>query len=107
MTEAEIMRDIQVAISQAGHRVFRNNCGSLKDMRGQWVRFGIANPGGSDLIGWTSSGRFLAIEVKTATGRATDEQRQFIAAVRAAGGYAGIARTPEQAKDISNGIICD
>ncbi len=101
------MRAIQVAISQQGHRVFRNNIGSLKDALGRWVRFGVANPGGSDLIGFTSTGRFLAIEVKTEKGTVRPEQVSFIALVRKFGGYAGIARTVDQAKDIANGTHHD
>ncbi len=107
MTEADIMRNIMVAISAAGHRAFRNNCGSLKDPRGMWVRFGVANPGGSDLIGWTHAGRFLAIEVKTATGRVRPEQIAFIKTVREFGGYAGIARSAQDAQDIASGQIRD
>ena len=53
--------------------------------------------GFGDLFGMTFDGRFLLIEVKTATGRATKEQLACIAAVRRAGGRAGIARSLEDA----------
>lgn len=67
--------------------------------------------GSSDLIGWTEVtitpdmvGKrvavFTAIECKTATGRAKPEQLNFIRAVQSAGGYAGVARTPEDARNI-------
>ena len=107
VTESDLMHLIQVALSRLGHRLFRNNCGSLKDALGRWLQFGVANPGGSDLIGWTKNGRFLALEIKTQNGRVRVEQRAFIAAVRAAGGYAGIARTVEDAEKIADGIHCD
>jgi hypothetical protein len=66
------------------------------------VRYGLANPGGSDLIGWTSRtvtpdmvGKkiaiFTAVEVKTATGRTSEAQRNFLQAVETAGGIAVIA----------------
>jgi len=74
------------------------------------VAYGL-NVGSSDLVGWTSLlitpdhvGRILAIfsaiEVKKPGGRhpVTDEQEKFLAAVRRAGGFAGIARSPEQAR---------
>ena len=53
--------------------------------------------GGSDIIGWTPDGKFLAVEVKTKTGRATKEQIRFIDAVNNSGGIAGICRSPEEA----------
>lgn len=54
--------------------------------------------GGSDIIGiHKATGRFIAIEVKTPTGRASADQIKFIEAVKAAGGIAGIARSPEEA----------
>lgn len=60
--------------------------------------------GSSDLIGWRSLtitegmvGRrvavFSALEAKTGAGRLTQEQRNFIAAVQKAGGFAGEARS--------------
>jgi len=41
---------------------------------------------------------FTSIEVKTPTGRLRPEQRQWIDAVTAAGGIAGVARSVEDAK---------
>lgn len=60
--------------------------------------------GSSDLIGYTSVlvgpehvglrlAVFAAVEVKSATGRATAQQQAFLEHVRSAGGRAGIART--------------
>jgi hypothetical protein len=43
---------------------------------------------------------FAAIEVKTAKGRATKDQLQFIEHIRDAGGIAGIARSVDDAKNI-------
>jgi hypothetical protein len=41
---------------------------------------------------------FTSIEVKTATGRLRPEQRQWLDAVQAAGGVAGVARSVEDAQ---------
>ncbi len=66
------------------------------------------NPGGPDLIGWISPGaRFLAIEVKTADGIVSDDQRARIKLIRAAGGLAGVARSISDAHRIINGFIQD
>ncbi len=67
--------------------------------------------GSSDLIGYRSVlvgpehvGRqlavFAAVEVKSATGRATAEQRLFVEHVQIAGGCAGIARSVAEAQAI-------
>jgi hypothetical protein len=53
--------------------------------------------GGSDIIGIAPDGRFLAVEVKTTTGRLRPEQQRFIDAVNAKGGIAGVARSVEDA----------
>lgn len=98
MSESTIMRSIQIAASNEGHRLFRNTVGVLQDRNGKYVRYGLC-PGSSDLIGWRADGRFLAIEVKANT-KATDEQVAFIDAVRAAGGLAGIAHSVDEARKI-------
>lgn len=87
--------------------------------RGDWIvrngrriQCGLC-PGSSDLIGWRSVivthemvGRrvalFLGMEVKTTTGRPTDEQANFIQQVRKAGGLAGIVRSVDDAIGICN-----
>ena len=64
--------------------------------------------GSSDLIGWRSVeitpdmvgqavAVFVALEVKSAAGRPTFEQRRFIDAVRAAGGIAAVVRSVDDA----------
>ena len=111
MTEMNRLRSIMLGISKPGVRIWRNNCGALKDADGRLIRFGVANPGGSDLIGWRSVtvtpdmvgskvAIFLAIEVKGERGKATDAQANFIARVRADGGLAGVARCLDDALGI-------
>jgi hypothetical protein len=59
--------------------------------------------GSSDLIGYRQIdgiAQFVALEVKSATGRATKEQDQFIDHIQAAGGLAGIARSVDDAAAI-------
>lgn len=74
--------------------------------------------GGGDLIGWRSVeitpemigqrvAVFAGLEVKTDTGRASPEQARFIAAVRDAGGIAGIVRSPESAAALLAGEAVD
>ena len=96
MREQDIQRLIMLALSEAGCLIFRNNTGVLKNAAGIPIKFGLC-VGSSDLIGIAPGGRFLAVEIKTPTGKATTEQLRFIEAVRARGGVAGIARSPAEA----------
>lgn len=99
MSERDIQVAIQMAASEDGHRLLRNNVGMLPDRNGRMVRYGLGT-GSSDLIGWDSSGRFLAIEVKRPGQRATADQSLFLAAVRTAGGLAGVAHSVTEARAI-------
>lgn len=109
MSEADIQAAIWLAVGALPDvRLFRNNQGFATFAGGQRVKYGLANPGGSDLIGLRSVcvttdmvGRrlaiFAALEVKTPTGRIEPEQRNFIDFVRKFGGIAGVVRSPEDA----------
>ena len=96
MSESDLYGPILLALSRAGHRAWRNNVGVARYARGHVVRYGLA-PGSSDLIGITSDGRFLALEVKTARGRLTSAQAAFLEMVHAQGGVAACVRSPEEA----------
>lgn len=109
--EQPILKRIMLACGIGRVRLWRNNCGALQDRNGVWVRFGVANPGGSDLIGFkritvkpehvgTDLAVFVAIEVKQKTGTIRPEQRRFLDMVKAAGGIAGIARSVEEAQSL-------
>lgn len=102
-----------LALSSAGHTVWRNEVGrfwSGKVIHKENSSVTLANaamiPVGlclasSDLIGiQADTGRFFAIEVKTATGRASKEQINFINHVKKMGGIAGIARSEEEALEL-------
>jgi hypothetical protein len=103
MKEANLMRRLMLAIGQRA-TVWRNNIGTARYPDGATVRYGVAHPGGSDLIGLRSVtvtpdmvgqrlAQFVAIEVKTPEGRLTPDQERFLAFVRDAGGIALVARS--------------
>lgn len=95
--ETVIQGRIMEALSVAGCLVWRNNTGALPDGRtGRLVKYGLCK-GSSDIIGIAPGGRFLAVEVKTPTGRATKEQELFLAAVRRRGGIGFVARSADEA----------
>ena len=107
MREQRIQQEIRIACGTGDTRLFRNNTGTLRDQNGRPVQFGLCK-GSADLIGWkrvtitpemvgTTVAVFVSIEVKTATGRLRPEQQQWLDAVQAAGGIAGVARSVQDA----------
>lgn len=123
MSEHRTQNEIRLAIG-ADAALFRNNVAQAWVGETSRLRDGsvlIKNPrilhaglfkGSGDLIGWRSIvvtpemvgqlvAVFCSIEVKPPKGgRVTAEQRDWADKVNAAGGFAGIARSPEEAKSI-------
>ena len=106
-SEQQIQQQIRIACSTGDTRLFRNNTGTLRDQHGRPVQFGLCK-GSADLIGWRTVtvtpdmvgqriAVFTSIEVKTPTGRLGPEQQQWLDAVQAAGGIAGVARSVDDA----------
>lgn len=103
--EADILQAIRLAAGKAGVTLHRNNIGAYKDPKGYYIKYGVCNPGGSDLIGWRTRhgiAQFVAIEVKSDTGKATPEQLNFINTVISAGGIAGVCRSVEDFLNLLN-----
>ena len=107
-SEQTIQQQIRLQCSRGPCRLYRNNCGVLRDQRGVPVRYGL-QPGSGDLIGWRTItitpemvgqqvAVFASIEVKTPSGRLRPEQQQWLDAVQAAGGIAGVARSVSDAE---------
>lgn len=96
MNETAIQHHIQLALSQAGHTVFRGNVGLFYTKDGNPIKSGLP-VGFSDLFGFTKDLRPFFLEVKSETGHARPEQTRFIAAMQARGAIAAIVRSPEQA----------
>jgi hypothetical protein len=110
-SEQSIQQHIRLTCSTGATRLFRNNTGTLRDQHGRPVSFGLCK-GSADLIGWRTVtitpemvgqqvAVFTSIEVKTATGRVKPEQQQWLDAVQAAGGIAGVARSVEDAQALT------
>ena len=96
--------------------MFRNQVGQLPDLRtGRPVQFGLAK-GSSDLIGFKTIevtpdmiGKklavFTSIEVKTAKGKLTPMQHNWLSCVNEAGGITGVARSVQDAIQIISNPI--
>lgn len=96
MTEADLMRSIMLALSQAGHMVFRANVGLLYTRDGRPVRTGLP-VGFSDLFGFSADLTPFFFEVKTSSGRVSPEQAAFLDAMRRRGAIAEVVRSPQAA----------
>ena len=120
MTEHETQQRILLACGSGTTRLWRNNTGvgwagqatkvtpgNLRAVsqalrpgdvvirQGRPLHAGLC-VGSSDLIGYRQVdgvAQFVALEVKSATGRATKEQSQFLEHITAAGGCAGVVRS--------------
>lgn len=97
LSEAQISKLVLLESGALGLRLFRNHVGGFYTKDGVFQRTGLCK-GSSDFIGWTKEGRFAAVEVKTATGRISQEQENFIKQVRKSGGFACIVRSVEDLK---------
>ena len=108
--EIEIVNEVLQILGQRPElcRVWRQNTGCLHSRRssipsskhridklGRPVRFGVNGAG--DISGLLVDGRRLEIEVKTETGKQSDEQKNFEAMIRRFGGVYLLVRSAEEA----------
>ncbi len=97
--EAQAERDIQAEILIAitalpGAFFWRSNTGAMRSANGATIRFN--RPGTPDILGvWR--GVPYGIEVKTATGRQSPEQRKWQSMWERAGGVYTVARSVDDA----------
>lgn len=106
MNTADLTNAIILAASERGHLLVRNNSGTAKaknkDGSIRYIRYGVGpnGGGGGDLIGLTSTGQFLSIEIKVGKDRQTDKQKLWQQWVTMRGGRSGVARSVEDAIEI-------
>ena len=109
-SEHEIQQRIRLACGRGAVRLWRNNTGALVDQQGRFVRFGLCK-GSSDLIGLRvleitpelvgqRLAQFVALEVKTAQGVLSPEQKAFLQLVQQLGGLGAVCRSIEQAQAV-------
>lgn len=113
MLETDIQRLIQrEACKSPFMRLFRNQTGMYKLEDGRVLQSGLAK-GSADLIGWKTMeitpemvGKkvavFLSVEVKSAKGKLTPEQQNWLNTVNQVGGIAIVARSPQDIHGIQN-----
>lgn len=117
-SEAAVQAEIRVRASELGVHLWRNNNGACTDETGRVIRYGLGNDSpqisrrlkSSDLIGWTSTGRFISPECKRegwvyrpGTNERDDAQYAWIQLVRAGGGLAGFVQSVEDFENLLKG----
>lgn len=96
MTETDIQNQIRIALSKYGI-VVRLQSGNYKLEDGRRIVCGVK--GLSDLL-FIGNGKIAFIEVKNINGKPSQEQLNFMAAVKKLGHRAGIAHSVEEALEI-------
>lgn len=95
-TGTGLMHSIMLALSNQGHFVDRYTVGLFWTKDGRPVKVGTA--GFSDLFGHRKGdARAFYFEVKDGTGRASKEQKAFLAAMQSRGAIAGVVRSVDEA----------
>ena len=115
--ETTLQQEIRLALGQLPDlRMFRNQVGQLPDLRtGRPVQYGLAK-GSSDLNGFKTIevtpdmigqklAVFTSIEVKTAKGKLSPMQHNWLSCVNKAGGITGVARSVQDAIQIISNPI--
>lgn len=95
MREAELMRHILVALNQLPDALFwRVNVGLASSPDGRVTRYGL--PGQADIAGIVR-GKHVELEVKTPTGRQSQQQVRWQRAIERAGGVYVVVRSVDEA----------
>lgn len=91
-SESRIQSEIMLAAPRFGVRLWRYQTGKYQLPDGRWVGSGF--PGAADLWGIRlRDGKFVAVEVKSKTGRVGPQQAEFLKMIRECNGIAGICRS--------------
>ncbi|NTW04548.1 MAG: VRR-NUC domain-containing protein [Peptococcaceae bacterium] len=94
---------VNVGEAWTGNNVIHNLDGSITIYRPRRLNTGLP-VGFSDLFGINNLGRAIFIEVKSKSGKLSPEQENFLRMMTASGAYAGVAKCPEDAVKIINGL---
>lgn len=107
--ESDIQQQIRLELGKRPDLVvvFRNNIGNAIMARGGRVSFGVGGPGGADLIGFAHTGRFVAIEVKTPSGKLSVDQQRFRDLVIRMGGIYRVMRSVADAAQLLHDLSPD
>ena len=97
MRESTIQKGIIDYLKTKGILHWRANVGRFRTDTGRYIRTGI--PGLADIMS-VHDGTCYALEVKTPTGRQSQNQKKFQAEFEAAGGIYKIVRSIQDVKEV-------
>lgn len=104
VSESKIQNDILIEINRRGHRLFRANAGKVITRDNRVIK--LLPKGFPDTFGYRKSdGKFIAIEVKTESGRLRPEQKKFKDFAETQPVLYGIARSVDDAIKIIEGDL--
>jgi hypothetical protein len=99
--ESVVLKEIQLEAAKHGCVLFRNNRGMFLSLDGKRKqRAGLEINGAGDLIGWTSDGKFLSVEVKKLGKKPSPAQENFIFQVLKFGGIAFVCDDSRRFKEL-------
>lgn len=102
LAERDILKAILDYLAARRILAWRVNVGAIPATykgRQRFIRYG--QPGQSDIVGiLRPSGRYLAIEVKSAKGKVSDLQAVHLELVRSQGGIAGVCRSVQEVAEL-------
>ncbi len=98
LSEADIQHLIIAWLQTKRFFVWRQNTVGVYDAAKGRYRASNSKKGVCDILGVLPDGRFLAIEVKSAKGKTSQDQDAFIAQVNKSGGLAFVARSLDDVK---------
>lgn len=102
--EQEIQNAIRRELPKYGHFIYRANVGKVKMQDGRWFDTGLPK-GFPDTFGWTNTGQFFAIEVKSKRGKLRKEQIKMGEFMKTQPILYGVARSVEDALRIVGGNL--
>lgn len=96
--ETKVSDAIRLELCKLGCKVFRSQVGLFYTQYGDLIHIGVK--GESDLRGHRADGKAFYLECKTPIGKASEEQKKFIKAMKDSNALAGFAHSVEEAIDI-------
>lgn len=103
--EAQILTEIRLALGAIPECDFQRLSQGFAEPDGGGRRFRVGmTPGASDLIGCVL-GRFVGLEVKTKTGRLSEDQRTWFRRMRRVGAVVECVRSADEAVAVVRAVI--
>lgn len=96
--ESVVLNTCLGLLNLMGIYAWRNNTGAYKNKKDQLVRYG--KKGSADIIGILPDGRFLAVECKRKSGKASSDQLLFLSNIKANHGVACIVKSCDELMEV-------